>query len=123
MSTHLKIHGGTPLASAPSLCDSCRHSQITRGHAIDEEIIFCGAGHLHTVRITFKVTTCSNYQDHGVPTYWELMQQAWILQPGSRKKPAGFVRAADLPEAEMARIMAEREDPLSRAFHVQIATT
>jgi hypothetical protein len=26
------------------------------------------------------------------------MQEAWILQPGSRKRPAGFVRAQDLDE-------------------------
>ena len=31
----------------------------------------------------------------------EMVQDAWILQPGSRKRPAGFVRGSELQEEEM----------------------
>ena len=95
---HIKIHGGTPAGEGKSLCDSCRHSRIVRGRTLDEEIVFCDVSPMKSERITFKVTSCSDYADHCLPTYWELMQEAWILQPGSRKRPAGFVRAQDLDE-------------------------
>jgi len=54
-------------------------------------------------RITFKVTSCSDYVDQSVPSYWELMHQAWILRPESGKRPAGFVRASDLRDEEYSR--------------------
>jgi hypothetical protein len=100
----IKIHGGTPAGERKSLCDSCRHSRIVRGRTLDEEIIFCDVSPMKGERITFKVTSCSDYADHQVPTYWELVQQAWILQPGSRKRPAGFVRARDLDDEEFTDV-------------------
>jgi hypothetical protein len=35
----------------------------------------------------------------------ERMQEAWILQPGSKKRKAGFIRASDLREEELASVM------------------
>src|SRR5437879_842469 len=96
----IKIHGGTPQGDGNNLCGSCRHSRVIRGRTLDEEIVFCEASPMRTATITFKVTSCSDYDDQCLPTYWELMQQAWILQPGSRKQPAGFVRAWDLQDDE-----------------------
>jgi hypothetical protein len=68
---------------------------------------------MHSIRVTFKVTSCSDYADQSVPTYWDLMQQAWILRPESGKKPAGFVRASDLRDEEFSRYMSElgKHDP------------
>jgi hypothetical protein len=63
--------------------------------------------HLTATQITFKVTSCSGYSNQTEPTYYELMQQAWILQPGSRRRPSGFVRASELRDEELARYMAE----------------
>jgi hypothetical protein len=103
----IKIHGGTPVHDGDSLCNTCRHGRITRGRSVNEEIVFCDAAHMFTTRITFKVTSCSDYSDHGVPSYFELLQQAWILQPESRKRPAGFVRATDLRDEEYARYMSD----------------
>jgi hypothetical protein len=103
----IKIHGGTPAHDGNSLCNTCRHGRITRGRSIDEEIVFCDASHMFPVRITFKVTSCSDHSDHNVPSYFELLQQAWILQPESRKRPAGFVRASDLRDEEYARYMSD----------------
>jgi hypothetical protein len=103
----IKIHGGTPAGGDTSLCDTCRYSRITRGRSLDEEIVFCDASHIHTAQITFKVTSCSGYSDQRVPSYYELLQQAWILQPESGKRPAGFVRASDLRDEDFERYMAD----------------
>jgi len=94
----ITVRDGTPRHDGDTLCQTCRHSRITRGRRLDEELVFCDASHATTVQITFKVTSCSDYADHRVASYFELIQQAWILQPGSRKRPAAFVRAADLEE-------------------------
>jgi hypothetical protein len=113
-SMRIKVYGGTVPNDGDSLCATCRYSRITRGRRIDEEIVFCEASHLRTTWITFKVTSCSEYSDQSQPTCFELMQQAWILQPASRKQPAGFVRASDLREEEFSKYMAdlrEHEDP------------
>ena len=111
---HIKIHGGTPSDGEKSLCDTCRHSRITRGRRLDEELVVCNASHLRATQIAFKVTSCSDYDDQRVAGYYELMQQAWILQPESRKRPAGFVRASDLRDADFERYMADlhRHDEL-----------
>jgi hypothetical protein len=106
-SMRIKVYGGTVPNDGDSLCDTCRNSRITRGRRIDEEMVFCEASHLRTTRITFKVTSCSEYSDHRHPSCFELMQQAWILQPASRKQPAGFVRASDLREEEFSKFMAD----------------
>jgi hypothetical protein len=105
----IKIHGGTPINDGDSLCGSCRHSRITRGRRVDEEIVSCEASQVSTIRVTFKVTSCSDYTDHRVPTYFELMQQAWILRPQSGKRPAGFVRASELRYEDYARCVADIE--------------
>ena len=101
-----KIHGGTPAAHGDGLCASCRYSRITRGQTLDEELVFCNASHFGASQITFKVCECSDYSDQTVPTYWDLMQQAWILQPASSKRKAGFVRASDMRDTEFERYMA-----------------
>ena len=110
----IKVYGGTVPNDAKSLCDSCRYSRITRGRKLDEEIVLCDASQIRTIRMTFKVTSCSDYSDQNQPSCFELMQQAWILQPASKKRPAGFIRASDLQEEELSRFMAdlrEHDDP------------
>jgi hypothetical protein len=72
----IKVHGGTPANDDSSLCNTCRYSRITRGRRLDEELVFCDASHIKTTRITFKVTSCSEYSDQTLPTYFDLMQQA-----------------------------------------------
>jgi hypothetical protein len=99
----IKVHGGTPAHDGNSLCNGCRHGRVTRGQRIDEELVLCGASQMVAQRITFKVTSCSDYVDQSVPSYWELMHQAWILRPESGKRPAGFVRASDLRDEEYSR--------------------
>jgi hypothetical protein len=96
----IKIHGGTRSDAGPSLCESCRASRIIRGRAVDDEIVFCDRNPVHPARIHFKVISCSDYDDAKQPTYGELMEKAWVLAPGSRRRPAGFVKGAELHEEE-----------------------
>ena len=103
----IKVYRGTVPNDGDSLCDTCRYSRITRGRRIDEEIVVCEASHIRAMQVTFKVTSCSDYSDQHQPAVLELMQQAWILQPASRKRPAGFVRASDLRDEEFSRYMAD----------------
>lgn len=98
----IKVQDGTPVQTDSSLCTTCRCSTIVRGRTLDEELILCNALGLKSVQITFKVTSCSEYADCRMPSYMEMMQDAWILRPGSRRRPAGFVRASELEQEEMA---------------------
>ncbi len=109
----LKILGGSSAADS-SLCTSCRFSMIMRGREPDEELVHCQAAPMQTTLITFRVTSCSAYFDARQPTYMQMLDQAWILQPASKKRQAGFVRGADLPPHERSSLvmemMAEADD-------------
>jgi prophage tail gpP-like protein len=100
-----KVRDGTASGSGSTLCATCRHSIVVRGQTLDEEFVQCRATPMGVTRVTFKVTSCSAYMDHKQPTYMEMMQEAWILQPGSKKRKAGFIRASDLREEELASVM------------------
>ena len=107
----IKIYGGTRKQGSDNLCESCRCSRIVRGRRNDEEIVFCDAMAMSPVRIGFKVTSCSDYIDAREPSYHELLDKAWILTPGSRRRAAGFVKGSELRESEMHRFM---RDPTER---------
>src|SRR5262249_10219725 len=96
----MKVYEGTPLQSGQSLCETCRHSTITRGRRIDEEIVRCEALPMASIHITFPVTTCTAYLDAELPSYMELLEKAWILKPRDGKRSAGFMRASDLTVEE-----------------------
>ena len=98
----MKVYGGTPVNGDDSLCETCVHSRITRGRRLDEELVLCHAGPMLTVTITFRVASCTDYFDHREPSYNELLEHAWILRPASLRRPAGFVRAGDLRNEELA---------------------
>jgi hypothetical protein len=102
----IKVRRGTPLNGSESLCDTCTHSRIVRGHRLEDEIVLCDGLAIHAIQITFKVTSCSDYMDDSEPPYHELLERAWILRPASQRRPAGFVRASDLRDEEMARFAA-----------------
>jgi hypothetical protein len=100
----MKVYEGTPVQSGHSLCDTCRHSTITRGRRFDEEIVRCEALPTSSILITFPVATCTAYLDADLPSYMELVEKAWILKPHADKRPAGFVRATDLPVEERYKL-------------------
>ncbi|HZT78139.1 MAG TPA: hypothetical protein VFA27_15905 [Vicinamibacterales bacterium] len=106
----IKVDGGTPRHDADSLCDTCRWSRIIRGRTLDEEVVHCDASHMMPMRVTFKVTSCSDYADTRLPSYHELMEQAWILRPATKRRPAGFVRGRDLTYEERMRVISDGHD-------------
>jgi hypothetical protein len=106
----IKVHRGTPPNDGDSLCYTCRFSRLIRGRTLDEEIVICDASHLTQTRITFKVTSCTDYTDNRLPSYPELVQKAWILHPGSRKRRPGFVRPNELTPEEFAEVVLDPRD-------------
>jgi hypothetical protein len=63
-----------------------------------------------TIFIRFKVTECTAYIDASMPTYAQLLEQAWILRPGKGRRYAGFVRSSELGEDELCDIMTGLRD-------------
>ena len=59
------------------------------------------------MRVTFKVTSCTSHSDMDQPTYMQLLEDAWILKPASRRRPAGFVKNSELKADEIQEIMHE----------------
>jgi hypothetical protein len=104
---HLKIQNGTVSHSDSSLCTTCRLATIVRGRTLDEEIVQCHAIGMRGTRVTFTVTYCTSYCDARLPSYAQMMEEAWILQPASKRKPAGFIRAADLPEEDISNLLVD----------------
>jgi hypothetical protein len=102
---HLKVQNGTVRHSDASLCNSCRFSTIIRGQSADEEIVHCQATAMRPTVIRFKVTFCSAYFDARLPSYMQMVEEAWILQPASKKRRAGFVKGADLQPEELSNLM------------------
>ena len=103
----VKVYNGTVPNEGTNLCGTCRHSTIIRGRRLDEEIVQCHAVALRSMPVTFKVTFCSAYSDERLPSYMQLMEDAWILQPSSKRRPAGFTRGSDLRDEERYLIMKE----------------
>src|SRR5262245_28306920 len=101
----IKVYGGTRSQSGRSLCETCRHSTITRGRRLEEEIIRCEAQSDGTLVVTFVVAECSAYLDATLPNYSELFEKAWILRPRDGKRAAGFVRSSDLSMKERYELM------------------
>jgi hypothetical protein len=106
----IKVYNGTLSHTGQSLCESCRHATITRGHRFQDEIVRCEAPPMTTTLITFKVTECSAYMDARLPTYSQLLEQAWILRPTTGRRPAGFVRSSELRDEEFRELMADLRD-------------
>lgn len=107
----IKIYGQPSVEGGESLCDTCRMAHIVRGQRVDEVLTFCQSPMMHPIRITFRVSACSEYVDDREPSYAELVEKAWILTPQSKQRPAGFVRACDLRADEARRYFS---DPTER---------
>jgi len=104
----IKVHNGTTSHSERSLCETCRNATITRGARLEEEIVRCEAQPMTApLVIRFKVTECSAYLDARLPTYAQLLEQAWILKPTTGRRPAGFVRSSDLRDEEFRELLTE----------------
>ena len=108
----IKVYDGTISNGGRSLCETCRNATITRGAKLEDEIVRCEAQPMTTpVLIRFKVTECSAYLDARLPTYAQLLEQAWILKPTSGRRQAGFVRSSDLRDDEFRELLSELHRP------------
>jgi hypothetical protein len=107
---HIKIDRGTPVHTSEHLCHTCNHGRVTRGRRLEEEMVFCSAAPMTTVRVCFRVTSCTDYSDNREPSYQELAQKAWVLRPATKRRAAGFVRMSDLEAEEYARFFKDESD-------------
>lgn len=104
----ISVRDGTVRHDEPSLCRSCTHASTVCGETPDQRIVDCRLSYRHTRRITFRVTSCTDYADSSQPSYLELIQRAWILRPyATKRRAAGFVRGRDLSPREFQRVMGE----------------
>ena len=106
----LKVQGGTPNHSRPSLCRTCRHACVVQGHAHSEELIACSSLAYGDGRklVPFPVASCSEYDDKSSASLWEMKKIAWTLRTDGGARQIGFVSPSDLErerrEAATAKI-------------------
>lgn len=91
------IQGGTARHGDPALCLSCRYATVVKGTAANHEIVRCGRV---DERITFKVTSCTEYADRAHPSIYHLEDIAWVLRTDAKRGRIGFVRGRELKLAD-----------------------
>ena len=97
----IKVHNGTPEHGGTGLCTTCRHSTITRGRRLEEEIVRCEAQAMGTTHITFVVTDCSGLLRRAAPDLPAAAAPG--LDPASTHgQTSGRIRAGARPAAERA---------------------
>jgi hypothetical protein len=106
----IKIYDGTPTQTGKSLCETCRHATITRGRRLEEEMVRCEVVPMATTVVRFAVSQCTAYMDARLPSYAQLLEQAWVLTPKEGRRPAGFVRGSDLALEERYRMVKEMRE-------------
>jgi hypothetical protein len=92
----IKIHGGTVQHGQGSLCHTCRHATVVRGARLRDEIVECAVLTYRDNRITFPVTSCSDYVSRQHPSLRELEETAWILRTDATRTRVGFVPSKQL---------------------------
>ena len=83
-----------------SLCESCRWSTVIRGPKIGDEIVECYQLSSVNRRVTFPVTSCSDYLNRNQPTVRQMEEIAWVLRSDPRRNQIGFVHSSKLSEDE-----------------------
>jgi hypothetical protein len=69
---------------------------VVRGARLRDEIVECALlGHRHN-RITFPVTSCTDYVSRQHPSLREMEETAWILQTDAKRHLVGFVPSKQL---------------------------
>lgn len=72
-----------------------RFATVVKGRSLNDEIIACSRLS-EGARITFTVTSCTDYSDRRRAGLYEMEEIAWILRSDPVKKTIGFVRASEL---------------------------
>ena len=101
----LKVYGGGPGDADDTLCATCSHSTIIRGRTLREIIVDCHVIGDGRTRIAFNVTSCSAYHDSRLPSIMQMMENAWVLRKGSKRRAAGFVHGKDLRTEEVMALL------------------
>ena len=91
----LKIRGGTVNHGDPSLCSTCRFATIVKGQRLRDDIVECRRLS-DRARITFPVTSCSEYSDQRIPSLGDMEDIAWVLRSDPHRNQIGFVEARKL---------------------------
>ena len=92
----IKIHGGTVQNGQPSLCHTCQHATVVRGARLRDEIVECAVLGYRQSRVTFPVTSCTDYVSRQHPSLREMEETAWVLRTDAKRHRVGFVAAKDL---------------------------
>lgn len=92
----IKIQGGTVQNGQSSLCHTCRHATVVRGARLRDEIVECAVLGYRQNRVTFPVTTCSDYVSRQHPSLREMEEIAWILRTDAKRHRVGFVPSKEL---------------------------
>ena len=87
----LKVQGGTANHGESALCHTCRNATVVKGRSFNDEIIECSALSVAR-RITFAVTSCTDYNDRRRPSRYDLEDLAWVLRTDSKTRAIGFVK-------------------------------
>lgn len=103
----VKIRGGTVTEGQPSLCYTCRYATVILGSRPSDEIIECSHLSDGHGRITFRVSSCSAYNDRRMPSLSDMEDIAWVLRSDAKRREIGFVRSRDLKPRE--RVFFEEE--------------
>ena len=85
-----KVYGGTPIGN-DSRCDTCTHARIIQGYAESEKIVLCTSLY-DPIRIPFKVSQCTDYNDKRVPSKTDMEEIAWIIRTKNVNRQVGFAR-------------------------------
>src|SRR5262245_50507396 len=96
----IKVRGGTVDHGHQSLCESCRWSTVIRGPRLGDEIVECNQLSLFNRRVSFSVTSCSDYRNRNHPSLEDMQATAWVLRSDPRRQQIGFVHASTLTDDE-----------------------
>ncbi|HEV2961580.1 MAG TPA: hypothetical protein VG649_07130 [Candidatus Angelobacter sp.] len=103
-----KVYGGTPVGTE-SRCDTCAHARIIQGYAESERIVLC-TSLFDPIRIPFKVSQCTDYEDRRLPDFQNMKDIAWEIRTKSAGHVTGFVTGPERNGSlEPKKIQADEE--------------
>jgi len=96
----INVRGGTVDHGQRSLCESCRWSTVIRGPRVGDEVVECNQLSIFNRRVSFPVTSCSDYRGRTPPSLEDMQAMAWVLRSDPRRNQIGFVHASKLSDEE-----------------------
>jgi hypothetical protein len=94
------VRGGTP--SGEPLCRSCAFAHYRSGQRQKDTEIFCSSFN-PTIRLSYEMFDCSDYQDNRMTQVYDLLGRAWILVP--LKKGHKWVKSDELRKMEQEGVV------------------